>query len=370
MSDEKPRTVQPTKSAGRGVRPVDAKSRKRTLRTVVTAVLLVLVVVVPAYAAYRVLFAPEIKVTPGRAVRVEIAEGSSTGDIAEKLAMRGVIPSSTMFTIRARLDGIDSKFRPGGYNLSTGMEYDAVVERLLAGPPVRYTDVTIPEGFTVEQIAARFEEKAGIPAADIVALGLGGAEQFAPEHPYLAGVYNGSLEGYLFPKTYRVLDGSSAAEVIEMMLDQFDAEIGAVDMTVPTSKGLTLHQIVTIASMIEREARVAEERPLVSSVVYNRLAIGMYLETDATIEYVIKKNRPRLLNSDLRIDSPYNTYTNLGLPPGPIASPGLASLQAAAAPAETKFIYYVLTSKDGSHTFCETLEEFLIAKEKSREVTP
>ena len=122
--------------------------------------------------------------------------------------------------------------------------------------------------------------------------------------------------------------------------------------------------------MVEREARVADERPLVSSVIHNRLARGMKLEIDATIEYVIKKNRPRLLNSDLLIESPYNTYKYGGLPPGPIASPGLASLRAAAAPAQTGYLYYVLTSKDGSHTFTETYEEFLVAKEKSREVTP
>jgi UPF0755 protein len=128
--------------------------------------------------------------------------------------------------------------------------------------------------------------------------------------------------------------------------------------------------MVTLASMIEREARLAEERPLVSSVIYNRLAIGMKLEIDATIEYVIKKNRPRLPNSDLAVESPYNTYKYAGLPPGPIASPGLASLEAAAAPAQTEYIYYVLTGTDGSHTFCVTYEEFLVAKEKSREVTP
>jgi UPF0755 protein len=128
--------------------------------------------------------------------------------------------------------------------------------------------------------------------------------------------------------------------------------------------------VVTIASMIEREARIAKERPVVSSVIYNRLKKNMRLEIDATIEYILPGTRPRLLNKHLKIDSPYNTYMYGGLPPGPIASPGLASLEAAAHPADTEYLYYVLTSKDGSHTFTKTLEEFLIAKEKSREVVP
>ena len=198
----------------------------------------------------------------------------------------------------------------------------------------------------------------------------GQAAVFEPTHPYLADVQDGSLEGYLFPKTYRIIRASAPADVIELMLAQFDREIAEVDLAYPSSRGMSLHEVVTVASMIEREARLAEERPLVSSVIYNRLAIGMKLEIDATIEYVIKKNRPRLLNSDLAVESPYNTYLYAGLPPGPIASPGLASFEAAAAPAQTDYIYYVLTGEDGSHTFCVTFEEFLVAKEKSREVTP
>lgn len=360
-----------TRGSQRGVRPADAKSRRRTLMAVVTLVVVILLVGVPIYAAWQLFLVPEVEVTTvGEPVTVEIPSGSGTGDIAEILAEAGVIDNSAMFRLRARMDKIDGKLRSGTYELATGMEYDAVVEKLLAGPPIKYVEVTIPEGLTVEQIAARVEEKTGIPAAEIVALALGQAEQFVAEHPYLAGAYAGSLEGYLFPKTYRVVEGATAADVIDMMLDQFETEIAGVDMAYPNGRGMSLHQVVTLASMIEREARVADERPLVSSVIYNRLDRGMRLEIDATIEYVIKENRPRLLNKDLEIDSPYNTYKVNGLPPGPIASPGLASLQAAAAPAQTNFIYYVLTSKDGSHTFAETYAEFLVAKEKSREVTP
>ncbi|MDZ4166208.1 MAG: endolytic transglycosylase MltG [Coriobacteriia bacterium] len=371
MSGETPRRPRFGRGSNRGVRPADARSRRRTLGVVVLLVAVVMLVIVPAYAAWQLFVAPDLPdVTPGVTVQVEVPSGVGTAEIAGVLADAGVIDNAAMFRLRARLDGIDGKLRPGTYELTTGMSYAEVVERLLAGPPLDYATVTIPEGFTVEQIAARVEEACGIPADEFTDMALGQAALFAEDHPYLVDVYNGSLEGYLFPKTYRVVQGSGAADVIEMMLDQFDAEIATVDMTYATGRGLGLNEFVTLASMVEREARVADERPVVASVIYNRLERNMLLEIDATIEYVIKKNRPRLLNRDLEIDSPFNTYKNAGLPPGPIASPGLASLQATAAPAETGYIYYVLTSADGSHTFAETYEEFLIAKEKSREVTP
>lgn len=359
-----------TDSSTRGVRLAGAGSRKRSVRTLVILVIVVLLACVPAYAVWRVFFASEVEVEPGKPAKVEVSKGATTGEIAGSLAEKGVIENAAMFTLRARIQGIDGQLRPGVYYLSTGMDYDALVERLLEGPPIYYTTVTIPEGFTLEKIAERLEAEARIPASEFLPLAQTGAAQFTGDHPYLASAYEGSLEGYLFPKTYEIANTATAADVIEMMLDQFDREIEQVDLTWATSNGFDLHDIVTVASMVEREARLSEERPLMASVTYNRLAIGMHLEIDATIEYVIKKNRPRLLNSDLRVESPYNTYKYAGLPPGPIASPGLASLQAAAAPAQTQFIYYVLTGEDGSHTFCVTLEEFLIAKEKSREVTP
>ncbi|MDY0341500.1 MAG: endolytic transglycosylase MltG [Coriobacteriia bacterium] len=352
----------------RGVQPTDQGSRRRTRAVVVLLVIALLVVCIPAFGVWRVFFATDVRVTPGEPVQVEIPDGADTALIAGELADAGVIGNVAMFRLRARVDGIDGKLRSGVYDLETGMEHEAIVARLLAGPPVPYTTVTIPEGFTVEQIAERFEEGAGIPAEEFKVLALGQASVFESEHPYLSAVYEGSLEGYLFPKTYRVVEDATATEVIGMMLGQFDAEFASVD--VAQSGGLSMHELVTLASMIERETRVAEERPIVSSVIHNRLERGMKLEVDATIEYVIKKNRPRLLNSDLTIESPFNTYMHVGLPPGPIASPGIAALQAAAAPADTEYLYYVLTSTDGSHTFTETYEDFLIAKEKSREVTP
>jgi len=337
----------------------------------VVAVLVSVVLLLGAAAAVSVwglLLRPAVEVASGRPVQVSIPSGASTAEIGELLAREGVVRNANMFRVQTRLLEADGELRAGIYDFTTGMDYEPVIEQLQAGPPIVYVDVTIPEGYVVEQIAERVAENTGISAEEFVTLAKSGGVTEFPGRPYLESVYQGSLEGYLFPKTYRIKEGTTAREVIEMMLDQFEREIAQVDIGAVEEAGLSLHELVTIASMIEREARVADERPLISSVIHNRLEQGTRLEIDATIEYVLPGNRFRLSNEDLQLESPYNTYRNAGLPPGPIANPGLASLQAAADPAETDYIYYVLTAEDGSHTFAATYEEFLAAKEKSKEV--
>lgn len=319
-------------------------------------------------AGWVLLYKPQTQVAVGQAVQIEIPQGATTASIAQTLAERGVVDNANMFRLQTRLSESDGDLKAGVYDLTTGMGYDSAIKILAHGPSIVYFTVTIPEGFVIDQIAERLEEQAGIPADEFLALAKsGGADEF-PDRPYLAQCYEGSLEGYLFPKTYRIREGSTAREVIEMMLDQFEKEIADVDMARAVARGLTTHEIVTIASIIEREAAVAQDRPLVSSVIYNRLDKGMHLEICATIEYVLPGNKFRLTNEDLEIESPYNSYKYGGLPPGPIASPGLAALQAAVEPAQTDYLYYVLTGEDGSHTFTATYEEFQQAKELSKEV--
>ena len=172
----------------------------------------------------------------------------------------------------------------------------------------------------------------------------------------------------MFPKTYQIKEGSTAREVIEMMLDQFDEEITAVDVAAAEKRGLSLPELVNVAAIVERETKLAKERPLVSAVIRNRLKQGMRLQMCSTVVYVLGKNELRLTTAETKTKSPYNTYLNAGLPPGPIASPGLAALQAAAKPAKKDYIYYVLTGKDGSHTFASNNAEFLKAKQKSKRV--
>lgn len=330
--------------------------------------ILVATTVLLLVATWSLLFRAEHKVEPGRPVSFEVMPGESTASIAQQLAAAGVVRSQYMFRLRARLADADGRLSPGAYEFVTGMSYDEVLQRLRQGPPAPEVTVTIPEGFVLEQIAERLEQVADIPSKSTLKLAKGGASLFAKRHPYLERAHDGSLEGYLFPKTYRIRKGAPAYDVLELMLDQFDAEIAKVDLEAAESRGLTVEQVVVIASIIEREARLAKERRLVSSVIRNRLDRGMRLEIDATVEYVLPGNRFRLRYSDLRIDSPYNTYRYRGLPPGPISNPGLASLEAAAHPADTAYVYYVLTGRDGSHTFATNKADFLKAKERSKEV--
>lgn len=311
---------------------------------------------------------PVTDVPAGEPVRIVVVSGADAAGIATLLAEKGVVPNPWMFRLRARLSGADADLRAGKYDLRTGMAYGEVIEVLSSGPAVEYVMVTIPEGFVIEQIAQRLEEQAGIPASETIGLAKTGAAQFAKDHPYLASAYQGSLEGYLFPKTYRVAKGARSRDALELMLDQFDRELAGIDLAAAREEGFDLHQVVTIASVIEREAQLDGERPLVSSVIRNRLRRGMLLEIDATVEYVLPGNTFRLTYRDLRIDSPYNTYRYAGLPPGPISSPGLASIEAAVKPADTGYLYYVLTGKDGSHTFATNRADFLIAKQRSKEV--
>jgi UPF0755 protein len=349
---------------------VAATRKKSALRAVLRGVLVILVVLLLLVAGgfWATFLRPARQVERGKSVQVTIKSGSSTRQIGQKLANTGVVANANMFRVRARAMGADGRLKAGVYDLATGMPYDLVIDRLKAGPPIKYVTVTIPEGFTVAQIAARLEKQAGIPKAEFLRLAEGGASEFVKDHPYLDKAYHGSLEGYLFPKTYRFRDGVNAHDAVEVMLDQFDKEIGQVDLSAADARGFTLPEIVTIASIIEREAQLDKERPLVSSVIYNRLERNMRLEICATIEYVLPHKKFRLTYRDLRIDSPYNSYKYGGLPPGPISNPGLASLQAAANPPRTDYLYYVLTGKDGSHTYTATLKAFLKAKQKSKEV--
>lgn len=344
-------------------------SRRTAVRALsITAAVLAVTLVVLGVAFWSIYLKEDTSVVAGRPVQIEIPSGASTAEIGRLLVDAGVVGNANMFKLRVRFGATDGALLAGVYDFRTGSEYADVIARLQKGPDVTYHSVTIPEGFVLDQIAKRLEEQADIPAKDFLGLAKGGAAVFAEDHPYLSDAYNGSLEGYLFPKTYRIKAGSSAQEVIEMMLDQFDTEIENVDLSYAEEHGLSLNDTVVLASMIEREAKVADERQLVSSVIYNRLRRNMKLEIDATLEYVLPGNRFRLRAKDLRIDSPYNTYRYEGLPPGPISSPGLASLLAAADPAPSEYLYYVLTGKDGTHTFCTTKEEFLVAKAKSKEV--
>ncbi len=328
----------------------------------VVLTVLVVLALAAAAAGWYLLYRPDVSgVAAGMPLEIVIESGSSTAQIGETLAGAGVIDNALMFRLKARNSEVAGQLKAGTYSFATGSEYDDVLAKLTKGPDIVYYDVVIPEGFTIRQIAARFAKQTGVDEAEMLALVSTGAEQFAAEHPYLAGAYGGSLEGFLFPATYRIKEGTTPEQIVEQMLGAFDEASAKLDLTFAESKNLTLPDIVTIASIIEREVRLKKEYPLVSSVVYNRLKIRMKLQLDSTVFYGLPEGTKILRKEDLKDGKPHNTYSNPGLPAGPIGNPGLEALEAAAHPAETKYLYYVLTGDDGSQTFATNYDDFMKA---------
>lgn len=338
-------------------------SRVGLIIVMVVAVVLLVAVAVGAWLLTRT----EHPAQAGQKIEVRIPQGAGTEQIARMLSSYGVITNTLMFEVRAKL--AKTPLRPGTYQFTTGMSDEATLKRLAAGPPqTPFFDIIIPAGFTAKQIAKRFAARAKVPEAEMTTLLTTGASQFEAKHPYLSGAAGGSLEGYLYPSTYRIKMGTKSAAIVEMMLGKFDAATAGLDLTFAKTKNLTLGDVVTIASILEREAKLSKDYPTVASVIYNRLHARMRLQLDSTVFYVAPEGTSRLTNTDLFNPSPYNTYRNYGLPPGPISNPGIDAINAAAHPSQTKYLYYVLTSKDGSQTFTVTYKEFLAAVKKYHQV--
>ncbi|MBP1930470.1 endolytic transglycosylase MltG [Ammoniphilus resinae] len=298
----------------------------------------------------------------GDSVIVEIPKGSSTKTIGQVLEKNGLIHNGFTFALYVRKQGKGSQLQAGKYQFTRGESVDQIIDRLVEGDVyVSTTPITIPEGYTVAQIADFLTEK-----------GLVNKEEFLKEvnhgdFPYefvkqipkdRATKYR--LEGYLFPKTYELREGITAHEIITMMLDQFQQEWDPSWQEKLKSNGLTLHDAITLASIVEREVVVDKERPIVAGVYFNRLAGDIMLQADATIQYALGNQKAKLTYKDLELDSLYNTYKYKGLPPGPIASPGIKSIEAVVQPQKNHYLFYV-TKKDGSgeHYFSETYQQHL-----------
>jgi uncharacterized YceG family protein len=289
----------------------------------------------------------------GRVV-VTIPKGASVSEVGDILDDKGVVSSSTLFQMRVTIAGKRSDLYPGRFVLASGMSYGSAIDALSTAPLKKVATVTIPEGYSREQVAPLVEE-----------VGLTGSYTDATIHSkYLSPAkYGGkdakNLEGFLFPDTFELKPGAPVADLVQLQLQDFKRRIKGVDMSYAKSKNLTVYDVVTIASMVEREAMVEKERPLVAAVIYNRLKDGMPLGIDATTRFATGNYEEPLTESELAIDSPYNTRTNAGLPPGPIGSPGLASIEAAAHPAKVDYLYYVVKpGACGEHSFSSTAAEF------------
>ena len=327
------------------------------------AYLLVLVVLFGGFGVY--LLAQTRGSGRGAAVSVTIPVGASTSTIASQLAKAGVIRSAWLFRILARWRGIASSLKPGIYSLRTHMSYSAVFSVLQKGPAVTFIRVTIPEGLTVGQIADIVRDKLGIPVAMFLA-----AVRDPAARPDIVPSTAHDLEGALFPDTYFFTDKTNAQQIVQRLSDAFSAKTSGVDFSAAARFGVTPYQALVVASLIEREGKVPGDRSKIASVIYNRLRRHMRLELDATVQYAIYLKTGAMPNritvDDLSISSPYNTYSIPGLPPAPIASPGLASIQAAVTPANTNYLYYVLSTDGRTHCFATTYDEFLAYKNRTR----
>ncbi|HHY37133.1 MAG TPA: endolytic transglycosylase MltG [Firmicutes bacterium] len=309
------------------------------------------------------LLAPVTLDNTGAPVRVVIPRGATGENIARILAEEGLIKNELLFRLLVRWNGAEAKLQAGEYELSPAMAPGEIIDRLVQGDTVdEYVRVTIPEGYTVLQVADLLAEKGLVDRERFLNLVQEGAFAF----DFLAEIPDTvqyRLEGYLFPDTYYFAPEAGEETVINRMLQRFAEVVTPEFRERARELGMSLHELITLASIVEREARLPEERPIIAGVFHNRLQLGRKLESCATIQYILGEPKERLLTEDTRIPSPYNTYLHAGLPPGPIAAPGEASIRAAAYPEETEYLYF-LADNDGSHIFSRTLEEHNQAKKR------
>lgn len=286
----------------------------------------------------------------GGNVRIlDFPPGSTAKSISTQLERSRIISSGFLFSLYARIEGADAKVQAGTYRFSDAMPPSEILRKLVAGE-VYEIRFSVPEGYSIYQIAELLERR-----------GIFGKEAFLKacfSKPLLdeLGIAAKSVEGHLYPSTYTVRHGAVEADLVRDMVCRFREAYDARFAERAGRAGLTLSKVLTLASMVEKEAVVPEERPLIASVFFNRLKLKMPLQSDPTAIYGIRAFGGKVSRDDILRDTPYNTYRIKGLPPGPIGSPGDDSIEAVLSPARTKYLYFV-ARKDGTHQFSETLEE-------------
>lgn len=288
-------------------------------------------------------------VSPPRQALLQIKPGTSFTRIAHDLEQAGIISDARRFTLLARWENAAARVHAGEYQFNDAAMPGEVLQRLVAGD-VRKLQLTIPEGFTLVEIAARIEAAKIGPADQVLAL--------AKDPRLIASldIDAATLEGYLFPETYTYTSDTSLRQLLTTMVEQFKKRVTPDLLSAAQQRGLDLHGLVTLASIIQKEAGNVAEMPLIAAVFHNRLRLGIPLQADPTVIYGIKDFDGNLTRRDLMAETPYNTYKHRGLTPGPIANPGLDALHATAYPADVKCLYFV-SKGDGSHVFSTTLKE-------------
>lgn len=310
-----------------------------------------------------------------------IKPGTSSAEIASVLEENGLIRNALIFSYYLKYKNIGTGFQAGTYAMTPGMDIQEVIRMLNKGETVKEETlrVTIPEGFTVRQ-AMKALTDIGLPEEELMAIMndpgklsnlLQGDEKLRAAEIPDNEPYRYAVEGYLFPETYEFPKDITAAEAVLRMTRELDRKLARLPENWEKqldSSQMTFHDMMTVASLVEREVVADGERAIVAGVIYNRLARRMPLQIDATVQYLFDEQKERLFQKDLQIESPYNTYLNNGLPPGPIASPGLSSIEAALYPESTDYLFYV-TKKDGTgeHYFAKTYDEHLRNIQKSKQ---
>lgn len=356
MPEQEPRrrAEQPSRSR--------ARKRKGGFPPVATYLLFVIAVSV-ILAAVGWVWANDILALnkPEHTAVIEIQEGDSLGDVINTLKENEIIDHKMVFRMFVALTGAKDKIAPGSYELNTDMDYRAIITNISASSPARQkTKVTIPEGYTIDQIFTLLEQNSVSTVQKLQDTAANHDYNFSFLKELPLGDYH-RLEGYLFPDTYEFYIGQDPVRVINKMLVNFDAKLTDELRTEIANSGYSIHDVVIIASMIEKETD-GEDQTQVASVIYNRLkntsgGTAGFLQIDATLQYALPERKEQLTEADKQIDSPYNTYLYKGLPAGPISNPGMVSLYAAIHPASTSYYYYVLNPTTNKHEYSRTYSE-------------
>ncbi|MEW9121321.1 MAG: endolytic transglycosylase MltG [Thermotaleaceae bacterium] len=336
------------------------RERKKRLRKRIFWILLLLLIF-PIFVVYSFnqLVTP-IDLNGTSEISIEIPQGASTVKIAKILKEQNLIKNDMAFRMLSKYLKSDGKMQAGKYILSNNMDAKEIINTLVNGAVTNETiKFTIPEGFEFHQIVNRLEHNGLINRERFIQL----AEEGDFNYPFLENIPKGKnrLEGFLFPDTYQVSKDATEEDILKKMLDRFNQVFIESYYQKANEMNMSINQVITLASIIEREAKIAHERPLVSSVFHNRIEQKMLLQSCATVQYILGERKENLTLRDIEIDSPYNTYKYLGLPPKPIASPGKASIEAALYPEQTDYLFFV-ASKNGEHIFSKTYREHLNAK--------
>jgi UPF0755 protein len=336
------------------------RKRRSNAGPAALGVLLVLGILAVVFAIYSAATGGEHE--PGESARVQVVKGDTLSDVAAKLEAAGVIESVFVFELQARYEGYGTEIKTGRYTFQPGQESGEILHKLTVGHAAPTITITIPEGLAIEETAGTVASESSVGASAFEEA----ARRTDYGYAFLDNPGIKTTEGYLFPAKYDFEKGVSAPQIVDRLLGQYLLETQDLDIAEARERlDLSENQIVTVASLIEKEAATPGEKPLIASVIYNRMRKDTPLQIDATIQYALKRPKANLSLADLKVDSPYNTYENKGLPPGPICSPGRESLQAALNPADTNYLYYVLRANGKKHFFTSDYDDFLREKEKA-----